>query len=202
MKFIKRHRVLSAFIALVIATPLVLLILHANNMIFLTPLRSRPDEILVYKYGEAVRLTPKDEAFKEIYKGLKSYGIGSPTQRIQARSYDVVKMWSDSPFYDGIAVRCIYNKTQMLIGVGSNFALFNEITFSFYEWSDDWNIEKMNRQISVHYTDLPYDSYTFNGNIGDYKYPWDVEEYIKSLDISGFPSAKDFPLPYRMRTGR
>jgi len=172
-----------------------------NHLIFLTPLRNRPNEILVYKYGEAVRLVPKDEAFKKIYKGLKSYGIGSPTQRIYAGSYDVVKMFNESPFYNGIAVWCIYNRTQMFIGVGSNFDLFNEITFMFVEWRDDWGIEKKDRPIATYYTDIPYDSYTYNGGIGKYKYPWDVEEYIKSLDISGFPSAKDFPLPYRMRTG-
>jgi len=213
MKFIKRHRVLTTIVVVVILSALVILIcdpflyvslgITPYDKVFM-PLRNTPDEILVYKDCEAVRLLPDDEAFKEIYQGLRDYESAGRGKDFFAEP-SLYTDYAPEFFTEGIAVRCIYHKTQRGVGYDllgkKNRDKFKEIYFLFSELDEDSQYSKEDCEMRVFYADIPHKD-SRHGYLGNYKHPWLVEEYIKSLDISGFPSAKDVPLPYRMRTGQ
>jgi len=176
--------------------------LNANNPIFFTPLRNEPDEILVYKYGEAVRLVPQDKAFKKIYKELNRY---APADRFwcSVATHRTLVEYQPTIFESGIAVRCIYNKYQHGVGFGSNSDKFKEVFFLLSIPSNQGDAlprDKKSWEALVVYADIPHDIDNY-GTIENWRHAWKAEEYIRSLDISGFPSAKDFPLPYYPNKG-
>ena len=201
LSFFKNHRFLTSALAVVFVIAVIVTILHANQLIFFAPLRNKPDEILVYKYGEAVRLIPQDKAFKKIYKGLNRY---APADRFwwSFATHSSLADYQPIAFESGIVVRCIYYKYQHGIGIGSNSDKFKEVFFLLYIPSRQREVmpqDKKNHEAFVIYADIPHDSDNY-GTVENWRHAWKVEEYIRKLDISDFPSAEDFPLPFNPYT--
>ena len=105
---------------------IILIFVSVNLCFHFDPLRKRPDEIVVYKYGTTYTLTPADEAFQVLYHQLRGAWEVKWNEQLALDSYadNYLLGYAEYFFDSGLAVQVKYDQTQTTKGaktVGSKY---------------------------------------------------------------------------------
>lgn len=178
------RRVLIALLILVVVWLLVFEI-----PIFFTPLRSMPERITVYRYGESVTMTQSDDEFHQVYDRLRDAGEGTVAHVVSKDlimdSYNGNHLFEDEEElfrHQAIVVYADYDSVQQGWLYGSHGALYDRVAFVMDGERSSVVKERLTDGVPVLYknTESQASSYHLFANYGSLE---KVANYVEEMDF-------------------
>lgn len=118
---ISKKRLIKVLCWGIVLIALYVCIFHVN--VLFVPLRNRPDQIVVYKYGETAAYKPEDTAFQDLYKLLKPCVNATISDYVSGKVglAEMRTMIVPDPYMtDAMMIRVTYNQEQNTRFLGDN----------------------------------------------------------------------------------